>query len=165
MPKIYCDLDGVLAGFSDAIEQFFGKRPGTDDVGPKEWARLKKDWPTFWIDLPKEKLADQLWSLIGKETNILSAVPSGWPSAATGKRIWVRRNFPKFGYNQDQQFITCLRAEKKNYAKTNGEPNILIDDDPGNIANWKAAGGVGVLYTPSKTMLNRIAELIEVERV
>lgn len=157
--KVYVDLDGVLAAFEKACTEFFGKMPS--DVGPKEWARLMRDWPTFWIDLEHEKYALDLWKLIGRHANILSARPNGWPAAETGKRIWCRKMLPKFGYNPEQECIICLRADKPKYAKqADGTPNILIDDHEGNIAAWKAAGGIGIYYIPSQSALQRVQDAL-----
>lgn len=158
--KIYVDLDGVLAAFNSAFVEFFGKMP--EDVAPKEWARLKVEWPTFWIDLELEKNALDLWRIVGKKASILSAIPAGWPAAATGKQIWCRKMLPKFGYTPGQEVITCMRKEKQRYAKqSDGTPNILIDDKDKNCAEWTAAGGIAIRYIPSRTILAKIADLIE----
>src|SRR4051812_8638110 len=135
MPSlIYCDLDGVLAGFDEGIGDYFHKNEkdehGRTAIAPEDWKRLRKDWPTFWSDLPLEKYALDLWRVISRYApNILSAIPIQWPGADAGKRIWVRRMLPKFGYSPKQKIYIVQRAEKVNYAlQDDGTPNILIDD-------------------------------------
>ena len=46
-----------------------------------------------------------------------------------------------------------LRAQKKEYATTDGKPNVLIDDYMKNIKEWESKGGIGVHHTdPRKTI-------------
>ena len=84
-PQIYCDMDGVLANFVEAAERFFevdirGHSDATfKKLGdsPQGFARLAKEWPTFWMDLPMLSHAQQLWSVIGPlHSSILTATPS-----------------------------------------------------------------------------------------
>lgn len=164
---VYCDLDGVLAGFDEAIERVIdvSKLPRDEDnkpeLGRDDWFRLKREWPTFWADLPYEPHAQELWRIIGKTASILTGIPAVWPDAATGKRIWVRRMLPKFGYNKTQEFIAGPAKEKQRYAKnTDGTSNILIDDRPKNIARWNEAGGIGILYIPTSSAAERVAATI-----
>jgi hypothetical protein len=167
MSKVYVDLDGVVAGLDEAVVKFFGPDHPIDALGRHsiegpEWARLKKEWPTFWIDLPYEAFALDLWKVVGKYASILSAYPSGWPAAETGKKIWVRRMLPKFGYNPKQEIIVCKsRHDKQQYAVSDGTANILIDDHPENVSEWNAAGGIGYRYIPSMRAVQDVADLLK----
>ena len=40
-----------------------------------------------------------------------------------------------------------MRSQKKSYAKTDGNPNVLIDDYDKNISEWEKSGGIGILHT------------------
>jgi hypothetical protein len=154
-PQIYCDMDGVLANFVTAAERFFEVdiRGHSDATFKKLWdspqgsARLAKEWPTFWMDLPMLPHAQQLWSVIGPlHSSILTAAPSNWPSAGTGKLIWCKRHLHNFRPSMNK-FHAVRRSEKRRFAKQrDGTANILIDDFAKNINEWQQAGGVGVVY-------------------
>lgn len=152
--QVYCDIDGVLADFEGAfISHFKRKRFGGQFVhidGP-EWARLKREWPTFWSDLELLPNALTLWrGLLKYKPILLTAPPDGWPDAAVGKRIWAKRMLPKFGYQPGTAIIVVPAVEKQRYAKqADGTPNILIDDMERNITQWKSAGGLGFRYIDS----------------
>src|SRR4051812_11117301 len=168
MPSlIYVDLDGVLAGFDEALGDFFHKNEkdehGRTAIDPNDWRRLQRERPTFWADLPLEKYALDLWRVVSRYApNILSAIPIQWPSADVGKRIWVKRMLPKFGYSPQQQIHIVQRAEKVNFAtQPDGTPNILIDDHPGTIADWNAKGGIGIHYIPSSSAVQKVAEVVK----
>jgi len=162
---VYCDMDGVLADFLGAYDEFFGNKipsKGFVAISGHEWKRLKTEWPTFWIDLDPLPNAMGLWKEISSYApSILTAIPVGWPSAATGKAVWVRQHLTKFGYKPSQQLITCLRHEKQQYATTNGEPNVLIDDQDNNVREWQAAGGIAIHYTDSRSMVAKVAKTLE----
>lgn len=160
--RLYCDMDGVLVDFHRGAGSFFGIDIQAHNTAfnrmwenPEWQAKVKREWPTFWMDLDPMSHAFELWKRIAPyHPAILTAIPKWWPSASTGKRIWVRRHFPKFGYHPHETFHAVDRSEKQHYAKqANGTPNILIDDHKKNIAEWKSAGGIGVLYTNTRNGL------------
>lgn len=164
--RIYCDMDGVLVNFVKGAESFYHVNPHTHNSefnrlwSDSDWqTRLKQEWPTFWADLEPLSQAFALWKLIAPfHPAILTAIPHWWPAAATGKRIWLKRHFPKFGYHPSETFHAVQREEKQHYAKQrNGTPNILIDDHKKNIREWEAAGGIGIVYTNTHADLTAIA--------
>ena len=164
-PRVYVDLDGVLADFEAGAFDFFHILASKDYVGfnkmlasPMGWPRLMKHWPTFWMDLPLMPHAMDLWKRVKPyHPAILTAIPPSWPSAATGKNVWVRRHLPKFGMHPHETFHAVKRAEKQQYARQpNGTPNLLIDDHETNIREWTAAGGMGVLYVDGPSGLRRV---------
>lgn len=167
---IFCDLDGVLANFMSAAEDFFDMEIAQDNTifnklwdRADGWPRLKKEWPTFWMDLDLMPHALQLWKIIAPyHPSILTAIPCGWQSAATGKLIWCKRHLPKFGYHPDQKFHAVERSEKKKFAMTSdGIPNILIDDYQKNIREWQHAGGIGILYVDGSAGVSHVQELLD----
>ena len=160
--RLYVDMDGVLVDFVKGAEEYFkitfalNNRRGITPAqfvtlweGPKGWRQLKKDWPTFWMDLDPEPSSSQLLKLVRPHhPAVLTAIPKGWPSSATGKRIWCRRHIPNWGRHPNEEFLAVDRSQKRQYAKqADGTPNLLIDDFDKNIAEWKSAGGIGLLYT------------------
>ena len=148
-------MDGVLANFAAAASHFFevNIRGQSDAAFKKLWdspkgsARLAKEWPTFWMDLSTLSHTQQLWSVIGPlHSSILTATPSGWSTAATGKLIWCKRHLHNF-HPSANKFYAVRRKDKRQFAKQrDGTPNILIDDFAKNISEWQSAGGVGIFY-------------------
>lgn len=157
-------MDGVLADFATAAGDFFGIdfNKGFVKVENVEWARLKEEWPTFWLDLDVLPYAMDLWRGIHPwNPSLLTATPDGWRSAGTGKELWAKRHLPKFGYHPQQKVHAVLRSEKKNFAKSDGQPNVLIDDLEKNISEWERAGGIGVLYTPSRSAIQTVVDTLQ----
>ena len=42
---------------------------------------------------------------------------------------------------------------------TNNKPNVLIDDHAGNIREWEAAGGIGILHTDAASTINDLKKI------
>jgi hypothetical protein len=157
--RLYVDMDGVLVDFVKGAESYF--KVAIERLGgikasqftalwesPQGWRQLKKDWPTFWMDLDPEPSYAQLLKLVRpRHPAVLTAIPKGWPSSATGKRIWCSRHMPGWGHHPHEKFHAVDRSQKRQYAKqADGTPNLLIDDYDKNIAEWESAGGIGLLY-------------------
>ena len=162
--RLYVDMDGVLVDFVKGAEKYFkitfadtnrsaygitGSEFLTLWEGPKGWRQLKKDWPTFWMDLDPEPSSPQLLKLVlPHHPAVLTAVPKGWSSSAVGKRIWCQRHMLNWGRHPHEEFLAVDRSQKRRYAKqADGTPNLLIDDFDKNIAEWNNVGGIGLLYT------------------
>lgn len=163
--QVYCDLDGVHVDFAKGVREFFGlvlprdssafNRVWESDQG---WKRLQREWPTFWMDLDPLPHSAYLWSVLRPyHPAILTASPPGWASAATGKRTWVQQHLSTFGSHPRETFHSVKRSDKAHFARgPHGESNILIDDFAKNIAEWRAAGGIGILYSDSKQGVNAV---------
>lgn len=167
--RVYCDLDGVHVDFARGVREFFGLVLPRDTVAfnriwdsESGWKRLKREWPTFWMDLEPLRHSAHLWSVIRPyHPAILTAAPMGWSSAATGKRLWVQHHLPKFGTHPNETFHAVKRSDKAHYARsTDGRPNILIDDFSKNIAEWRSAGGIGILYEDSDRGVNTVKQVL-----
>jgi hypothetical protein len=52
-----------------------------------------------------------------------------------------------------------IRRDKQKFAKTNGVPNILIDDWGMNIDEWKAAGGIGIKHKSAAETIAALKKL------
>ena len=92
----------------------------------------------------------QLWDYIKPNNPILLSSPSRSNSSRLGKRLWVRNNLP------GTKLILANSYNKKNYADSN---NILIDDRPSNIDQWKAAGGIGILFISTDQAIEELKKL------
>lgn len=162
LPRIYCDMDGVLADFKTAAEKVTGiqidkwMEIGYKDK-QKKWKPIidKKD---FWHTLPWMPGGQQLWSYISNyEPHILSAYVEHAtdPNCIPGKRSWAisHLGLPTSRIN------LVKRREKQNFAKVNGEPALLIDDYIKNINQFKARGGYGILHTSTANTISELKKL------
>ena len=89
------------------------------------------------------------------DPHILSAYSKRDNNSRKGKMKWLSRNT---NFKRSKIHLV-LRAQKKQYATTDGKPSVLIDDYMKNIKEWESSGGIGVHHTSvSKTLgeLNRL---------
>ena len=96
LPRIYCDMDGVLADFAKGVEKIIGKSIDQWSYGSKseKWDTIKST-PKFWHTLPWMNGGKELWNFISKhDTHILSAYveESFDPNCIPGKSHWARTN-------------------------------------------------------------------------
>ena len=152
LPRIYCDMDGVICDFVLAAkmatgQNWVGLRTGQD------WESIRKA-KNFWSTMPWTKDGRQLWSYIKKHNpHILSAFSVEDPNCIPGKRRWLRRNL---GYTKNSMINIVRRREKKNFAMEGRRPAILIDDYPKNVSDFKAAGGMGILHSSTQTTISQL---------
>ncbi len=109
------------------------------------WAQLEKI-PNFFLLLEKTSYADEIVSTAlstGAEVCFLTALPrkSNAQNYEEDKRLWVSQHYSgipiKFGpYSKD----------KHNHAKPG---DVLIDDRPRNIWEWKIKNGIGFFHDHS----------------
>ena len=154
-PQIYCDMDGVLADFEKGIKDMIGGK-----FSDARWDELPDD---FFLQLEPMKDAKQLWDFIGKyDPFILTATPrsSRGPIAARASDDKTRFMKRWFGVSADRMY-PVMRADKMRFAKDgrDGRPNLLIDDHPKNIKQFRAAGGIGVRHTKSSKTIKELQEI------
>jgi len=159
LPRIYCDMDGVLCDFVKGIEKLHKIKISNWSYGSKQekWS-LVKSTPKFWHTLPWHTGARQLWSYIKKhDTHILSAYveESFDPNCIPGKRYWATTNLG-LGRNK---INLVRRSEKQQYAKYNGQPAILIDDYKKNTDQFTARGGIGIVHTSTSNTIRQLKQL------
>ncbi len=152
LPTLYCDMDMVLCDFIKGSEEVLGV-PFPEADKRTRWPMItaKKD---FWDTLDWMPGARKLWSFIDKyESHILSAYSTKDANSRKGKMNWLKKNAR---LTKKSRIHLVLREDKKKFAMTNGEPNLLIDDYIKNVNEWKSAGGMGIHHiSPTST----IAEL------
>ena len=162
LPTIYCDMDGVLADFVGGLKMMESdlQKAGYDSVqdwldsplSNDKWKPVVKN-KKFWSTLPLMPQALKLWNYLRPyNPHILSAYSKHDPNCQPGKRAWLRKNLRM---TDTPRIHLVRRREKQNYAKG----NLLIDDLPKNIAEWKAAGGTGILHKSTGQTLSQLKRL------
>ena len=154
-PQIYCDMDGVLADFEKGVEDLIGGKFNDD-----RWYELPDN---FFLTLEPMPDAQRLWDFIGKyDPFILTAIPRASRGPISKRAAMDKARFMKrwFGVSQDKMY-PVMRADKMRFAKDgrDGRPNLLIDDQPKNIAQFKSDGGIGVLHTSASNSINQLKKI------
>ena len=99
-----------------------------------------------------------MWEII-KVTNpkILSATPhpNDAPTCAEEKRLWCETNLSIPG----EHVHTVRRSQKKDFATTDGKPNLLIDDHRTTVSEWRNMGGVAIWHNTIPETIKQLIEL------
>lgn len=142
-PKIFVDLDGVLADFDGGYPRLFGKnhKELTDE---EMWCDIIAHGSFFeQLDpLPMSlNFIDVLVDILALDTIILTACPKDdYTNAAISKRKWVRSII-------DHDLLVLPMLGGVNKALFMHAPgDILVDDFEANIEAWEKAGGTGILH-------------------
>lgn len=148
LPRIYCDLDQVLVNFMKGADDAVGDSFVTSDREIR-WNAINQT-KGFWSNLEWMPGSKRLYQFIIRyDPSVLSAFSGRAPNSKVGKMKWLKKN-TKF---KRGNVHLVLRSQKKDYAKTDGKPNVLIDDYIKNIKEWEAKGGIGIHHTDvSKTI-------------
>jgi len=159
LPRIYCDMDGVLCDFKEAAEKVTGQNIDRWMFSTKQekWQPIK-DTPRFWHTLPWQPGGKQLWNFIEKyKPHILSAYveESFDPNCIPGKSYWARTNLG-IGNNR---INLVKRVQKQNFATLVGKPTILIDDYEKNIKQFNERGGIGIHHTSTPRTIAQLKKL------
>lgn len=139
-PRLYLDLDGVLADFDRGYIERFGKHPR--EVEDAElWQNLNAT-PDFFDTLHPMPDALQAFAWLGHlGPTILTACPrTNYHDAAANKRRWVRRHL-----GPDVTVLPCMGGTNKPVFM-HAAGDVLVDDFEKNVRAWRAAGGVGILH-------------------
>jgi len=154
LPHIYCDLDEVLVNFMKGANKAVDGTFATHNKDER-WKKINQT-KNFWSDLEWMSGAKRLYKFIERyDPYVLSAFSGRDPTSKVGKMKWLKKN-TKF---KRGNIHLVKRSQKQTYAKTNGEPNILIDDYIKNIGEWEAKGGIGVHHTDVSKTINKLKSL------
>ena len=146
-PKVYVDMDGVIANFYAGVTQVTGHaEPRELALQDMEDTMASFKGTDFFYQLPKYEQADQLIALVNKMTGgdwyiLSSPLKYDREGSAKHKAAWIR---DKLKIQPKGMHFT---GDKAQYAtQADGTPNILIDDYPKYLNSWKDKGGIGVKY-------------------
>jgi 5'-nucleotidase len=144
-PKLYLDLDGVMADFDAHFPAVFGldHRSLADD---EMWVTINAH-PSYFRDMPPCAGAKAFFDAISwLDPIILTACPkTNYANAARQKRAWVREHLS----------TTCMvlpvmgGRNKPLFMHAPGD--ILIDDFERNILAWQDEGGRGIQHVDFQT--------------
>ena len=148
-PILYVDLDGVLADFFTPFNKMAGVAKWnqadkqTLQRTLKQISQTDDFWPNLGLLPDANKLLTGIQNIVG-EFVVLSKALSGDANAEKQKRAWVQANLP---IQPTDTIIMAPAGNKGMYAKkSDGTPNVLIDDFGVNIKNWMAAGGTAIKH-------------------
>jgi len=160
MTTLYLDMDGVVADFDEYAARTLGTLPGSHGIYPDEiWNKIAAN-PRLYRDLNKTEYADRLveecqdlaltkgWDFI-----FLTAVPKGndvkW--AFHDKFVWAQNYYPgvpvHFGPYSFDKWKHCLPGD------------VLVDDRPSNIEEWRTAGGIAIHHVDIDATLYELSKL------
>jgi hypothetical protein len=154
--KIFCDLDGVLVDFNKAIRLITGglsfeeyiRNHSRDEL----WALVNTYGSDWWSSLSWTSDGHKLWDFIkGMDVTILTSCSrrNTKDIAITGKKAWCSKNLGA----DVAVIVTDSSSNKQKYSTPS---NILIDDLPENIFDWKTKGGIGILHTNSDQSIKEL---------
>ena len=154
LPEIYCDLDEVLVDFMRGADASVGGSFVKTDKDER-WNAINQT-KGFWANLGWKPNAKRLHDFIMRyNPHVVSAYAGRDPTSRLGKMKWLKKN-TKF---KRANIHLVKRAQKKDYAKTDGQPNILIDDYDKNIREWEAKGGIGIHHTDVGKTISELKRL------
>ena len=150
MPRLFVDMDGVLADFDTGHELVFGVRADkmTDNV---DWTAVR-NVPDFYLNLPPMWDMARLWGYIRRyQPIVLTGVPSAVPEASDNKIAWVRKYL---GHHVE---VRCCRSKDKCLHAQPGD--ILIDDWEKYRGRWIAEGGTWITHRSAEETIQKLYSL------
>ena len=149
-------MDGVLCDFYSAVQKLTDKPIKSLSVSSM-WA-ITRAQPDFWESLQWVAGGQSVWEVVDRYGgHILSALPYSDPNSEPGKREWLRSHLGLTDRNRIH--LVCPRNVKKDYAMSDGTPNILIDDYEKNTSEWRSAGGIAIAHVSAQQTLNKLDHL------
>jgi deoxypyrimidine-specific 5' nucleotidase type C protein (NT5C) len=141
-PKLFLDLDGVLADFDGGFPRIFGE--DHRHIGEDRMWELVRGRPDFFAELHAFPGAVEFFRAVAHlQPAILTAAPkSDYMNAALAKRRWVRTHI-----DPDVLVLPVMGGRNKP-AFLDHPGDILIDDYGRNCDLWEAAGGVAIKHEP-----------------
>jgi 5'(3')-deoxyribonucleotidase len=144
LPRVYVDLDGVVADFDKGYEALFGHKPDKENE-PKDFWKIIDAKGDFFLKLDPMTDAYELMDYLRPANpTFLTGAPMTVPTAAYQKMVWGSRKWP------DVPLICCQSKKKFMHGRKN---DILIDDWTKYKHLWEEMGGMFVHHiTAAKTI-------------
>jgi len=149
MATIYLDMDGVVSDFDGYAEPIVGFRTlGGVRYDQEGWALISANQRVYrdLAEMPEaQRLVKEVCQLArdkGMDVGFLTAIPrqNDVPWVFHDKINWINARWPDIPV-----FFGPYSSDKQVHCKS---PNdVLIDDRPSNIEEWRAAGGKAILHT------------------
>jgi len=157
---IFFDMDGVLADFDGHYTAITGTswEARQHEDSDTKWSHIIAH-PTFFLDLPvmpgTELMLDFVMAMPHPfELGICSAASRRVPQSGPQKLQWLERDIRWIP--EKNKIIVPDAKLKQQYA---GPGNILVDDYEVNIDQWRAAGGIGILYEDAAQTIRELNQI------
>lgn len=141
--NLFVDMDRVLVDIDKGFRLRFNKDPS--ELSDDEWWATARSVPDFFETLPPSHDFDNIITtadvLFSQKWHVLSACPRrDYLNVARQKRNWLN----KYNLTDIMLLPAPNAAGKAAFLQRPGD--VLIDDRLSNLEEWKAAGGVSLLY-------------------
>lgn len=160
----YVDMDGVIADFFKALALEFGVNHWKD-IPTKEDVIERLTGTDFFSRIPIFPTTIKFLHMIERYTQgrwaILSTPLKGdEENSSKHKDIWLDN---LFGYAFDNDFDKrrIYTQNKWKWATIRGVPNLLIDDRPTNLEEFKAKGGLTIRYQANENKLDNLEQKLK----
>jgi 5'(3')-deoxyribonucleotidase len=146
--RIFIDIDGVLADFRSQAKYWgYEKRMENGKMcrDPELWKIINKDPYYFAASMDWEKYGEELYAKL--ICLFLPVIPiTHYPSDEwmRGRILWLECNLPW----SEKPILVPTGNSKATFC--DGKSDILIDDMPANIEEWRLKGGTAVLWDSEK---------------
>ena len=152
MPRLFLDLDGVLADFDAGARALLGLSPAEFEArhGRSEfWRRIAKA-PNFYGTLPEMPDGRRLFDAVEHlQPTILTGLPFGnW--AAPQKVQWAADHFPGV------PVITCMARDKHKHMS---DGDVLVDDRENHRTAYEREGVVFIHHKSAEDSLMQLAKI------
>jgi 5'-nucleotidase len=155
-PRLYLDLDGVMADFDAHFPATFGldHKSLADDA---MWETINAH-PSYFRDMPPCPGAIAFFATIADlDPIVLTACPrTNYANAARQKRAWVREHL-----STSIMILPVMGGHNKPLFM-HAPGDILIDDFERNTQAWEKEGGVAVLHTSFERTRAELAVIFNV---
>jgi hypothetical protein len=155
-PRIYLDLDGVMADFDAHFPATFGldHRGMADDA---MWSTINAH-PSYFRDMPPCPGAVEFFGAVAHlDPIVLTACPrSNYAHVARQKRAWVREHL------STSIMILPVMGGRFKPLFMHAPGDVLIDDWRKNTDAWEAEGGVAILHRSFEDTWRSLTQHLEI---
>lgn len=162
-PRLFLDMDGVLADFDGHYLASFGKDLYMDEVSNKEMWNNIFSTEDYFLQLPLMNEAQRLFrelTIMSAKGDlfglyILTSCPhSKFMQVAQQKMQWIRKHLSRYA----MVIPTNGREAKVLYMQ--GKGDILVDDYGKNCLEWQAHGGTAVKHRDVDVTLELVEQVL-----